>query len=80
MKSNFYSDVAKLERKYPEYVIDVWAPQDIQSVAPRKLTKKELRETADTLRHRFDAGIGINWDVIGMAVDGVIKSCTSKKK
>lgn len=45
-----------------------WHMYDVRSVCPI-LTNDEAREVLHYLDHKHDAQIGINWDVIGCAIE-----------
>ena len=49
-----------------------WHIYDVRSMCPI-LTNDEAREVLEYLEHRHDAGIGINWDVIGIAIESVFE-------
>lgn len=68
---SFHADLNKLIERYPEYVISAWCPEDFQSVVKDELTPDELLSVAEELRGNFDAGIGINWEVVSEAVFAV---------
>ena len=53
-----------------ESISITWHIDDVRSMCPI-LTKDEAGEVLEYLEHRHDAGIGINWDVIGMAIESV---------
>jgi len=53
-----------------ESISITWHINDVRSMCPI-LTKDEAGEVLEYLEHRHDAGIGINWDVIGMAIESV---------
>lgn len=45
-----------------------WHMYDVRSVCPI-LTNDEAREVLHYLDHKHDAQIGVNWDVIGYAIE-----------
>lgn len=56
---------------------DDWHPMDIESVAENmdiQLTEDQVLEVMEIIARRHDANIGINWDVIGSAIDCVLES------
>lgn len=56
---------------------DEWHPMDVESVAEDmevELTDDQVHEVLEILARRHDANIGINWDVIGSAIDYVLES------
>ena len=56
---------------------DDWHPMDIESVAEDmeiELTEDQVLEVMEIIVRRHDANIGINWDVIGSAIDYVLES------
>jgi hypothetical protein len=56
---------------------DEWHPMDVESVADDmevKLTEDQVLEVMEIIARRHDANIGINWDVIGSAIDYVLES------
>jgi hypothetical protein len=68
---DFHRDFTRLVKKYPEYVVNAWCPEDFQDMSEEALTADELGTIADILRENFDAGIGINWEVISEAIFAV---------
>mgnify|MGYP003345091425 FL=1 len=56
---------------------DQWDASDIESVAENmevELTEDQILEVMEIIARRHDANIGINWDVIGSAIDYVLES------
>ena len=56
---------------------DQWDASDIESVAEDmevELTEDQILEVMEIIARRHDANIGINWDVIGSAIDYVLES------
>ena len=56
---------------------DEWHPMDVESVADDmevELTEDQVLEVMEIIVRRHDANIGINWDVIGSAIDYVLES------
>lgn len=54
---------------------DQWDADDIMSVAENmdiELTEDQIREVMELIVQTHDANIGINWDVIGSAIDYVV--------
>lgn len=54
---------------------DQWDADDIMSVAEKmdiELTEDQIREVMKLIVQTHDANIGINWDVIGSAIDYVV--------
>ncbi len=54
---------------------DQWDADDIMSVAENmdiELTEDQIREVMEVIVKSHDANIGINWDVIGSAIDYVV--------
>jgi uncharacterized protein YpuA (DUF1002 family) len=54
---------------------DQWDADDIMSVAENmdiELTEDQIREVMELIVKSHDANIGINWDVIGSAIDYVV--------
>ena len=55
-------------------IIDRWDADDIQSVAENmdlKLTDQQVLEVMQVIVASHDANHGINWDVIGSAIDAL---------
>lgn len=55
-----------------ESISITWHIDDVRSMCPI-LTKDEAGEVLEYLEHRHDAGIGINWDVIDIAICNVFE-------
>lgn len=53
-----------------ESISITWNTYDVRSMCPI-LTNDEAGEVLEYLDQKHDAGIGINWDVIGMAIERV---------
>ena len=56
---------------------DQWDASDIESVAEDmevELTEDQVLEVMEIIVRRHDANHGINWDVIGSAIDYVLES------
>lgn len=49
-----------------------WHIDDVRCRCPL-LTKKEAGEVLDYLENKHDAGIGINWEVIDLAIESVFE-------
>jgi len=56
--------IDKLKKDYPECFIDVWTPEDFESIAEKTLNKNECIEVVARLEENFDANNGVNWDTI----------------
>jgi hypothetical protein len=55
-------------------IVDRWDADDIQSVADNmdlKLTDAQVLEVMELIVRSHDANHGINWDVIGSAIDAL---------
>ena len=62
-----------IENGHPS-IIDRWDADDIQSVAESmdlKLTDAQILEVMELVVRSHDANHGINWDVIGSAIDAL---------
>lgn len=59
-------------------VISVWYIEDIHSAQDfrngKPLTTEQGNLVMEFLAHNFDASIGINWEVVEMAIDYVLES------
>lgn len=60
--------VQALQAEYPECLIDLWTPTDIQSVCRDKLTSEQYKTVVSTILQRFDANTGVNWGSIKAAL------------
>ena len=55
-------------------IVDRWDADDIQSVAENmdaRLTEAQILEVMELIVRSHDANYGINWDVIGSAIDAL---------
>jgi hypothetical protein len=52
----------------PRQIAEIWSVEDVQAVRPG-LTAEQGWEVLQTVRRRFDAAIGINWDVLKCFAD-----------
>jgi hypothetical protein len=62
-----------IENGYPS-IVDRWDADDIQSVAEgmdARLTEAQILEVMELIVRSHDANYGINWDVIGSAIDAL---------
>ena len=62
-----------IENGHPS-IVDRWDADDIQSVADNmdmKLTDAQVLEVMELIVRSHDANHGINWDVIGSAIDAL---------
>ena len=62
-----------IENGHPS-IVDRWDADDIQSVADNmdmKLTDAQVLEVMELIVRSHDANYGINWDVIGSAIDAL---------
>ena len=56
-------------------IVDTWGYEDIQSVAEcdldleTPLTPEQIEKVMNIIVEGYDANIGINWEVIGGAID-----------
>jgi hypothetical protein len=53
---------------WTDQIAVVWTTDDVKSVAEqqgKKIGDAEAQEVLDEALHRFDASIGLNWDVLG---------------
>ena len=48
----------------------IWCAEDVLAVDP-SLKPKQVREVLRLMKHRHDASVGINWDVIQCHIDTV---------
>ena len=48
----------------------IWCSEDVLAVDP-SLKPKQVREVLRLMKHRHDASVGINWDVIQCHIDTV---------
>ena len=58
-------------------VVEIWSVDDIQMQAEQmdiELTDEQAQHVLDAVDHRFDACMGINWDVIACHIDEVVSS------
>jgi hypothetical protein len=61
------------------FIRDEWSEEDIQSVAEcdlgleKPLTEKQVYRTMELVVESFDANIGIDWEVIAMAIEQALK-------
>ena len=46
-----------------EQISIIWSVDDVLEVAP-KLDREEAMEVLESVLHRHDANIGVNWDVL----------------
>jgi hypothetical protein len=51
-------------------IAEVWSVEDVLSVRPG-LTAEQSWDALQRVKRSFDAGIGINWEVLQIAADGV---------
>lgn len=51
-------------------IIDAWTAEDVKSV-DENLTDEQVANVLSLMRHKRDATIGINWDVIRVWIDYV---------
>ena len=62
-----------IENGHPS-IVDRWDADDIQSVAENmdaRLTDAQVLEVMELIVRSHDANYGINWDVIGSAIDAL---------
>ena len=59
---------AALETAYEDSILERWTVVDVLSV--KNMSKGKAREVLATLEHRYDASLGINWDVISATING----------
>ena len=62
-----------IENGHP-VIVDRWDADDIQSVAENmdaRLTEAQILEVMELIVRSHDANYGINWDVIGSAIDAL---------
>jgi len=62
-----------IENGHP-VIVDRWDADDIQSVAENmdlKLTDAQVLEVMELVVRSHDANHGVNWDVIGSAIDAL---------
>ena len=62
-----------IENGHPS-IVDRWNADDIQSVAESmdaRLTDAQVLEVMELIVRSHDANYGINWDVIGSAIDAL---------
>jgi len=62
-----------IENGHPS-IVDRWDADDIQSVAENmdaRLTETQILEVMELIVRSHDANYGINWDVIGSAIDAL---------
>ena len=59
-----------IENGHPS-IVDRWDADDIQSVAENRLTDAQVLEVMELIVRSHDANHGINWDVIGSAIDAL---------
>jgi len=65
-----------IENGHP-VIVDRWDADDIQSVAQNmvlgnaRLTEAQILEVMELIVRSHDANYGINWDVIGSAIDAL---------
>ena len=62
-----------IENGHPS-IVDRWDADDIQSVAESmdaRLTDAQVLEVMELIVRSHDANYGINWDVIGSAIDAL---------
>lgn len=62
-----------IENGHPS-IVDRWDADDIQSVAESmdaRLTDAQVLEVMELIVRSHDANHGINWDVIGSAIDAL---------
>jgi hypothetical protein len=62
-----------IENGHPS-IVDRWDADDIQSVAENmdaRLTEAQILEVMELIVRSHDANYGINWDVIGSAIDAL---------
>jgi hypothetical protein len=69
--------MARLIKDKPDnwYIRDDWGVEDVQSQAVDmgvKLTKDQIYKVMERVVQMHDANFGINWDVIGSAIDEVM--------
>jgi len=63
--------VKVLDAKFDDRIFDVWSVEDVLSQAKsdgKRISKSKARDILSTIEHRFDASIGINWDVISASL------------
>ena len=56
----------------------IWGIDDVHNVADQELSDDEAREVLDRAERYHDASIGINWDVLDVYVDMVIREREEK--
>lgn len=60
-----------------QIIRDDWGFDDIQSVADcehdTELTPEQVKKVMDIVVEGFDCNVGINWEVISMAVEQVLE-------
>lgn len=63
-------------------IVDAWGANDIQSVADcdfdAELTSEQVEQVMDVVVAGYDANIGINWEVISIAIEQVINQPTKE--
>lgn len=63
-------------------IVDEWGADDIQSVADcdfdAELTPEQVEQVMDVVVAGYDANIGINWEVISIAIEKVINQPTKE--
>ena len=56
---------------------DDWHEEDIQSVAEddhdTTLTPEQMQKVMELLVKSFDANVGIDWEIIGMAIEQILE-------
>jgi len=57
-----------LNRYWEDTIAITWNVDDVQAVARnrgKRLSKEKARDILQTILHKHDANIGVNWEVIG---------------
>ena len=65
---SFFKDLEKLKKKYPEYLVSVWCPQDYETYNDN-LSRGDCVDISQYLFDNHDASVGINWDAVETAMD-----------
>jgi len=81
LQSGFFEELKALRAKYPMVYLEVWTPQDFDSVLQDEdekdadWTDPVHVNTAGMLEHHCDPSIGTNWDRILGVVIGQRAGC-----
>lgn len=61
-----------LSKLFADKLLSSWCYDDVRYTTQQILTDEQCHDVLVYIRNKHDAGIGINWDVIGLAIEQVV--------